>query len=90
MLFYFNTVCSDLPYIIAKQYVTVNLKLLNLRLALGMNRMMSLIKTGVGLERCRSKQDLLYSLFFLWNTLNTSVLTHAWIQEIFQKRGSEG
>lgn len=64
MLFYFNTVCSDLPYIIAKQHVTVNLKLLNLRLALGMNRMMLLIKTGVGLERCRSKQDLLYSLFF--------------------------
>lgn len=90
MLFYFNTICSDLPYIIAKQYVTINFKLLNLRLALGMNRMMLLIKTGVGLERCRSKQDLLYSLFFLWNTWNTSVLTHAWIQEIFQKRGSEG
>lgn len=39
MLFYFNiNVCRDLPYVIYhKQYVTVDLKLHNLRLALGMN-----------------------------------------------------
>lgn len=68
MLFYFNiNVCRDLPYVIYhKQYVTVDLKLHNLRLALGMNikTVMLCIKTGFRLERFQSKQDLLYS----WNT----------------------
>lgn len=55
MLFYFNiNVCRDLPYVIYhKQYVTVDLKLHNLRLALGMNikTVMLCIKTGFRLSR---------------------------------------
>lgn len=81
MLFYFNiNVCRDLPYVIYhKQYVTVDLKLHNLRLALGMNikTVMLCIKTGFRLERFQSKQDLLYS----WNT---SVLSCVWIQKNFE------
>lgn len=89
MLFYFNiNVCRDLPYVIYhKQYVTVYLKLHNLRLALGMNikTVMLCIKTGFRLERFQSKQDLLYS----WNT---SVLSCVWIQKNFQgiKKGGGG
>lgn len=81
MLFYFNiNVCRDLPYVIYhKQYVTVYLKLHNLRLALGVNikTVRLCIKTGFRLERFQSKQDLLYS----WNT---SVLSCVWIQKHFQ------
>lgn len=81
MLFYFNiNVCRDLPFVIYhKQYVTVYLKLHNLRLALGMNikTVRLCIKTGFRLERFQSKQDLLYS----WNT---SVPSCVWIQKNFQ------
>lgn len=90
MLFYFNiNVCRDLPYVIYhKQYVTVYLKVHNLRLALGMNikTVRLCIKTGFRLERFQSKQDLLYS----WNT---SVPSCVWIQKNFQgikKRGGGG
>lgn len=87
MLFYFNiNVCRDLPYVIYhKQYVTVNLKLRNLRLALGMNikTVMLCIKTGFRLERFQSKQDLLYS----WNT---SVLSLCGSRKIYKGwRGGE-
>lgn len=55
MLFYFNNnVCRDLPYVIYhKQYVTVDLKLHNLRLALGMNikTVRLCIKTGFRVSR---------------------------------------
>lgn len=89
MLFYFNiNVCRDLPYVIYhKQYVTVNLKLRNLRLALEMNIKIVIlcIKTGFRLERFQSKHDLLYS----WNT---SVLSCVWIQKNFEgiKKGGGG